>query len=422
MSKRALRQVVQGRFARAMSVALACSCLCVLAQAAHSTREDDLDRIRRSSEVFQEVVRGPGHSVAESILRGGRCVVIVPSYKNFALGVGGNYGKGVAMCRGDNGRWGAPVFITVGGASLGPQIGGEAADVVLVFQSLDGLESMLNNKLRIGAAAAGAAGPVGRHFEAATDAAMHAQVLSYALSRGLYIGANINGAIVQPDETGNRALYGHVYWQDVLAGRGETPPEARHLVSLLDNSPWTGETALAARRRAASGQPARRLGLPPLGRVAFTQPPLPFELGINYAHQSSVIGLNGWTVLFGYEVLPRRLPSLRFMVEGGRVSGSEQLPGVSAKVREWTVLAGPRFQVPKKLFAPYLEALFGYGRVTVTGVPAFSSFAWKAGGGIQLNISRQFSVRLIELDFLHTNFNSTGQTDGLVSTGVGFNF
>ncbi|HZT73756.1 MAG TPA: lipid-binding SYLF domain-containing protein [Terriglobales bacterium] len=418
-----LRPPGRARLPRAAEIVAAVACLAVLAPAAISTRENDLARIKNATEIIHTIANGPGRRVAASVLRSGTCVAIIPGYKTFALGIGGSYGKGVAMCR-HAGRWGAPIFVTIGGASFGPQIGGESADVVLVFQSYQGLESMLNNKARIGVSAAGAAGPIGRRVAAATDAAMRAQALTYGQSRGLYIGANVDGAIVQPDETGNRALYGHAYWQDVLEGRVAAPADARALVSALDNSPWTGTTALAARRRAASGIPASQVGLPTLNRLAFTGAPLPVFAGINLVHQNTSIGLGGFSIDLGFLPSPTRYPWLRLMAEGGRVRGSEQLLNISVTNTVWTVLAGPRVEIPKRLFAPFAEALFGYGHsgANAAGSQTFDSFAWKAGGGINLNISRAFSVRIFELDFLHTNFNSHGETDGLISGGLTFHF
>lgn len=406
------------------------ACLAVVAEAAISTRENDLARLKSADHIVNTVTTGPGRRMAGDILRSGTCLAVIPGYKTFALGIGGSYGKGVAMCRA-NGRWGAPIFITIGGASFGPQIGGESADAVLVFQSVEGLESMLNNKARIGVSAAGAIGPVGRRVAGATDAAMRAQIITYAQSRGLYIGANVDGAIVQPDESANRALYGHAFWQDVLEGRVAAPAAARPLLNSLNNSPWTGTTALAARRRAAAGIPAAPAGLqmPNISRLAFTRAPLPYEGGINLVKQNSSIGLGGFSLSFGLHPSPYRLPWLSLYTEGGRVRGSQtvSLLGTSLSARNtvWTLLAGPRVEIAKHTFAPFAQVLFGYAHSNVTSNNAtqtFGTFAWKAGGGINLNISRQFSVRIFELDFLHTSFNSIGQTDGLISGGLGFHF
>jgi lipid-binding SYLF domain-containing protein len=105
--------------------------------------------------------------------------------------------------------------------------------VVLVFKNRNGLDSLLNNKFKIGADAGAAAGPVGRHAEAATDAAMHAQILTYSRSRGAFAGISLNGSVVQPDESGNRAMYPHVTWEDILAGKAAVPEVARPLTTEL---------------------------------------------------------------------------------------------------------------------------------------------------------------------------------------------
>lgn len=392
-----------------------------------SSRANDVARIQAAQRIFDEVTQGAGRGIAENVLQGGECLAIVPGNKNFAIGIGGIYGKGVALCRQPSGQWSAPIFIAVGGASFGVQFGGESADLVLVFQNRAGLESMLNNKLRIGVQASAAAGPVGRQVEAATDAAMHAQVLAYARSRGLYAGFNANGAIVQPDESGNRAMYGRAYWQDVLDGRVQAPSEARMLLTSLDRSPYTNPIRMAQlqRSRGAAATPAGRAVSP---FAPSTHTPLPFSVGISYPHQSTTIGLGGFELWGGYRPLINQVPELKVIADVSRVKGDENLLGASVSNSQWTWMAGPEFDFPRRLFSPYAHALFGEGHLntstftTTNQTVGSHSFVWEVGAGLRLTPARQFSVQLIQIDRLESGFNNRNTGNWRISFGVGFAF
>src|SRR5205807_1821987 len=123
------------------------------------------------------------------------CVGIVPSQIKFALGVGGTYGRGVLVCRKNgNGAWGAPSMFTLGAASIGFQIGGKSTDVVFLVQNSGGAKKLVQDSVKLGAEASVAAGPVGRSAEGATDAQLHAEILSYSRTRGLFAGFSLDGA------------------------------------------------------------------------------------------------------------------------------------------------------------------------------------------------------------------------------------
>src|SRR5579875_1203600 len=208
--------------------------------AAQSNRDDDLARIRSATQVLHEIQSVPDQAIPNAILSGAACIAVIPSEKKFALGIGGSYGKGLVTCRNGN-RWSAPAFITVGGGSWGFQIGGEASDVVMMFRNRRGVERLLSNKLRIGADASAAAGPVGRHAAAATDATLNAEILTYARSRGAFAGVSLNGAIVQPDESGNIAMYGRAArHQQILSGEVRAPAAAQPLLQEVATITGTG--------------------------------------------------------------------------------------------------------------------------------------------------------------------------------------
>lgn len=187
---------------------------------ATSNREDDISRIQAATRIFRHT------TIPSGILHGAKCIAIIPGEKHFALGIGGQYGKGLVTCRNHN-RWSAPAFIALAGVSYGFQIGGQSSDMVLIFQSKHGLESMLSNKIKIGASASAAAGPIGRNAEASTNPSLNAAILTYSRSHGAFVGVDLSGAVVQPDDTGNIAMYGKATrHEEVLAGTVPPPAQA----------------------------------------------------------------------------------------------------------------------------------------------------------------------------------------------------
>ncbi|HUX11119.1 MAG TPA: lipid-binding SYLF domain-containing protein, partial [Terriglobia bacterium] len=173
------------------------------------------------------------------------CVGIIPSQWKFAFGFGGHYGRGVLVCRrGGNGVWGAPSMFTVGGGSFGFQIGGTSTDVVFLVMNPEGMKKLVQDSVKLGAELSAAAGPVGRSAEGATDAQLHAQILSYSRTRGLFAGASLSGAVVKQDEDDNQKLYGRkVTAKEILIdGTVSTPRAAGPLNSALTKySPKGGQ-------------------------------------------------------------------------------------------------------------------------------------------------------------------------------------
>jgi lipid-binding SYLF domain-containing protein len=160
------------------------------------------------------------------------CVGIVPSEIKGAVLVGGTYGRGVLVCRvHGNGPWGAPSLFTLGGGSFGFQIGGEATDVVFIVRNEAGARKLVQDSVKLGGDISVTAGPVGRTAEGATDAQLHAEILSYSRTRGLFAGVSLEGAVVKQDRDDNRDLYGHkITAREILIdGRVAAPPAAEPL-------------------------------------------------------------------------------------------------------------------------------------------------------------------------------------------------
>ncbi len=219
---------------------------------ASSDKNDDLSRINRAAEVFQQVMATPDKAVPQELLASAKCIAIIPGEKKFALGVGGNYGKGLVTCRTPTG-WSAPLFLSVGGGSYGLQIGGESTDIVMIFRNKSGVDSLLSDKFKIGGDASAAAGPVGRHAEAGTDVKLNSEILTYSRSKGAFAGISLNGAVVQPDESGNTAMYGDKYGNSVnrraiLDGQVPAPAAAKPLLDEIVRAAGAAEIKKEAKR------------------------------------------------------------------------------------------------------------------------------------------------------------------------------
>lgn len=197
---------------------------------AGSSRSDDISRIQDSTGVFRDIVDAPDSSFPLDLLQSSQCIAIIPAVLKAAFIVGAKYGKGIVTCRlGEKNvsrEWSAPAFVMIGGGSFGFQIGGSATDLILVFRNRTGLTKLLSDKFKIGGEASAAAGPVGRHAEASTDLQLHAEILSYSRSRGIFAGISLDGAVFQPDRSGNEALYGNgAKAEDILNGKYAAPAE-----------------------------------------------------------------------------------------------------------------------------------------------------------------------------------------------------
>jgi lipid-binding SYLF domain-containing protein len=202
------------------------------------------ERVTESGNVMKEIMATPDKGIPGSVLDGSKCVIVLPSVKKGAIGIGGSYGRGVMTCRSGEdfkGPWSAPVMMASTSASIGFQLGGEATDFVILVLNDGGARSMLHNKVKLGADASIAAGPVGRTSEASTNASMKAQMLSYSRSRGVFGGVSLSGATLRPDGDANDNLYGKKVTSDqIVKGQGITmPPEAKPLIESLTTATTT---------------------------------------------------------------------------------------------------------------------------------------------------------------------------------------
>jgi len=201
--------------------------------------EHEQDRVKDAALVLKEILNIPD-DIPQDLLDKAECLVILPSVKKGAFGIGGSYGRGVMVCRSGEhykGKWGAPALYALEGVSIGFQLGGQATDFVLLVMNPKGAKSLLTSKVKLGADASAAAGPKGRTAEGATDIVMNAEILSYSRNKGLFAGVSLEGSTLRSDGGANEKLYGkRLTAKEIIRdGRVGIPACAHPLVALLDS-------------------------------------------------------------------------------------------------------------------------------------------------------------------------------------------
>ena len=198
-----------------------------------SDREDDVKRTQKAAQVFQEIMSTPDQGIPSDLLESAKCIAIIPGDKKFAFIFGGSYGRGIATCRTEHG-WSAPMFVAIDSGSVGYQIGGSSTDIVMLFMNDHALQSLMSDKFKMGADASVAAGPVGRSAAAGTDLKLAAEILSYSRAKGIFAGVSLDGAVMQADKSGDKAMYGDdVNRHEILDGKVAVPESARALLHEL---------------------------------------------------------------------------------------------------------------------------------------------------------------------------------------------
>jgi lipid-binding SYLF domain-containing protein len=193
-------------------------------------------RLSDAAAVFSEVMGAPDKGIPQELLEHAHCIVIVPDLKTGAFIVGGKYGKGYLSCRSKVGPgWSAPGTVRIEGGSVGFQIGGSSTDLILLVMNERGADKLLSSKFTLGAEGSVAAGPVGRTATAQTDLQMHADILSWSRSQGLFAGVALEGATLRQDLDDNANLYGSkLENRAIVSSRRRIPPAAAKLIALLN--------------------------------------------------------------------------------------------------------------------------------------------------------------------------------------------
>ena len=214
------------------------SAILMLMTLALASKEED--RLEESATVVKEILDIPD-GIPQELLDKAECVVVLPSVKKFAIGIGGSYGRGVLVCRSGadfKGAWGPPALYALEGGNIGLQLGGQATDFLFLVMNTKGVDSLLKSKVKLGADASAAAGPKGRAAGASTDAAMRAEILTYSRSRGLFAGVSLEGSTLRSDGGANESLYGREISASDIVRKGKVgvPDSAKALVAVLDRA------------------------------------------------------------------------------------------------------------------------------------------------------------------------------------------
>jgi SH3 domain-containing YSC84-like protein 1 len=201
-------------------------------------QEKEQKRLEHCGDVMKEILNVPD-GIPQELLDKAECVIVFPSVKKFAIGIGGSYGRGAMVCRSGaeyTGPWGTPAMYALEGGNIGLQLGGQATDFVILVMNKKGAKSVLSSKVKLGADAAAAAGPKGRNASASTDVVMKAEMLSYSRSRGLFAGVSLEGSTLRSDGGANENLYGKkLNATDIIQkGAVRTPASGQALVSELN--------------------------------------------------------------------------------------------------------------------------------------------------------------------------------------------
>ena len=225
-----------------LMVTAACFTLAATAVYARNLNKEQ-KRLEECGVVMQEVLNIPDN-IPHDLLEKAECVIVIPSVKKLAFGVGADYGRGAMVCRtGEHfrGPWGAPAMYALEGGSIGFQIGGEATDLILLVMNGRGMDSILSSKVKLGADASVAGGPKGRDASADTDAWMRAEILSFA-------GVSLEGSTIRPDDDASADVYGHpIKAKDIVRGEHTgVPGTGRRLVNTLQKSAPRNESQRAS--------------------------------------------------------------------------------------------------------------------------------------------------------------------------------
>src|SRR5271170_2874185 len=230
---------------------MAAACLTLAATVVDAKKlNKEQRRLEECGVVMQEVLDIPDN-IPHDLLEKAECVIVVPSVKKLAFGIGADYGRGAMVCRtGEHfrGHWGAPAMYALEGGSVGFQIGGEATDLVLLVMNARGMDSILSSKVKLGGDASVAAGPKGRTASADTDAWMRAEILSYSRAQGIFAGVSLEGSTIRPDDDASADVYGRpMKASEIVRGEHTGVPETgRHLVDVLEKHSPVNESKRAS--------------------------------------------------------------------------------------------------------------------------------------------------------------------------------
>jgi lipid-binding SYLF domain-containing protein len=194
-------------------------------------------RLTAATQDLKDLMTADDKGVPQDLFNKAACVIVIPNLKAGGFIVGGQYGKGFFSCRKESGHgWSSPGSLKLTGGKFGLLIGGKETDVMMLVMNREGMSKLLTSKFQIGGEASGAAGPVGRDSSAMTDAMMHAQILSYSRSRGVFGGLDLGGSAVTEDVDANKELYGKAITnKEIMESQPVVPMPARAFIHQLNS-------------------------------------------------------------------------------------------------------------------------------------------------------------------------------------------
>jgi SH3 domain-containing YSC84-like protein 1 len=231
----------KGKFAVTMVLALG-TFVCAQAKDKDKSSDSSASELQSATETVQNITSAaPDKGVPTEVLKGAKCVAVIPKLIKGAFVVGGEHGTGVATCRTASNAWSAPAPFSVSGISWGPQIGGKSTDLMMFIMNDQGMNDLMRGHIKLGADVSAAAGPVGR--TASAEAGYKAGVLTYSSSKGAFVGASLNGAELSQDTRATKDWYGKdVPFKDILSGSVQMPnSEARDFVNAVQNAKETAQ-------------------------------------------------------------------------------------------------------------------------------------------------------------------------------------
>jgi lipid-binding SYLF domain-containing protein len=215
-----------GLLSIALALAVILSSSGLRTASAKDTANDERERAVKAADVLTEIMQIPENGIPDELMERAEAVAVFPHVIKGAFGVGGEYGHGLVSERRADGRWSAPSFVKIGGGNFGLQLGVQSTDLILVFTSREGFKGLLDGKVKLGADAAVAAGPVGRKGQVATDVLLKSPVFAYSRSKGLFAGISLDGSVVTIDESANRKAYGKDLTAQEILLDGRAPVNA----------------------------------------------------------------------------------------------------------------------------------------------------------------------------------------------------
>ncbi|MEP6885452.1 MAG: lipid-binding SYLF domain-containing protein [Gammaproteobacteria bacterium] len=236
-------------------------------------------RLLTATEVLQEVQAMPDNQIPDALLSRAYGIAVIPDVTKVAFFFGGRHGNGVLVVRDKlNSPWSNPALIALTGGSWGLQAGAQSSDIVLVFTTKAGIEGIAGGKLTLGADASVATGPVGRQGSAATDISFHAEIYSYARTRGLFGGIALDGSVISVDRSANAALYGKsgVTATEIFSGQAPAAPATAQ--RFLERLAQVTHTAVRGSPAPQADVPASSAAQTPAGAAPSAEAPRTYPL------------------------------------------------------------------------------------------------------------------------------------------------